>query len=96
MPGYHDVTRHPEGDCVPGLLIVRLDAPLFFGSLRGSFVRNTLDQAQPGIGRVVLAAEPVTVIDTTALDELGQLAERLYRHGVDLEFAELKGPVKDR
>lgn len=98
VPGYHDVSRHPEGERVPGLLILRFDAPLFFGngSLLGSFVRNELDQAPPGTERVVLAAEPVTGIDTTALDELVQLDEWLERHGVALVFAELKGPVKDR
>lgn len=98
VPGYHDVSRHPDGERVPGLLILRFDAPLFFGngSLLGSFVRNELDQAPPGTERVVLAAEPVTGIDTTALDELVQLDEWLERHGVALVFAELKGPVKDR
>lgn len=98
VPGYHDVSRHPEGERIPGMLILRFDAPLFFGngSLLGSFVRNKLDQAPPGTERVVLAAEPVTGIDTTALDELVQLDEWLNRHGVDLVFAELKGPVKDR
>ncbi|MGG6381355.1 SulP family inorganic anion transporter [Paenarthrobacter sp. NEAU-H11] len=98
VPGYHDVSRHPDGERVPGMLILRFDAPLFFGngSLLGSFVRTKLGQAPPGIERVVLAAEPVTGIDTTALDELVQLDEWLERHGVDLVFAELKGPVKDR
>lgn len=98
VPGYHDVSRHPDGERIPGMLILRFDAPLFFGNgaLLGSFVRNKLEQAPPGIERVVLAAEPVTGIDTTALDELVQLDEWLERHGVDLVFAELKGPVKDR
>lgn len=32
MPGYHDVSRHPDGQRVPGLLILRFDAPLFFGN----------------------------------------------------------------
>lgn len=98
IPGYHDVSRHPEGERIPGLLILRFDAPLFFGNgaLLGSFVRDELDQAADGTKRVVLAAEPVTGIDTTALDELVQLDEWLDRHGVDLVFAELKGPVKDR
>lgn len=96
VPGYHDVSRHPEGERVPGLLILRFDAPLFFGNgaLLGSFVRNRLEQAAPGTERVVLAAEPVTGIDTTALDELVELDEWLDRHGVDLVFAEMKGPVK--
>jgi len=98
VPGYHDVSRHPDGERVPGLLILRFDAPLFFGNgaLLGSFVRNALEEAPPGTERVVLAAEPVTGIDTTALDELIQLDEWLERHGVDLVFAEMKGPVKDR
>ena len=98
VPGYHDVSRHPDGERVPGLLILRFDAPLFFGNgaLLGSFVRNALDEAPPGTERVVLAAEPVTGIDTTALDELIQLDEWLERHGVDLVFAEMKGTVKDR
>ncbi|WP_459384132.1 SulP family inorganic anion transporter [Arthrobacter humicola] len=98
IPGYHDVSRHPEGQRIPGLLILRFDAPLFFGNgaLLGSFVRTELDHAGDGIERVVLAAEPVTGIDTTALDELVQLDEWLDRHGVDLVFAELKDPVKDR
>lgn len=98
VPGYHDVSRHPEGERIPGLLILRFDAPLFFGNgaLLGSFVRNELDHAADGTERVVLAAEPVTGIDTTALDELVQLDEWLDRHGVDLVFAELKGPVKDK
>ncbi|MBT2248343.1 SulP family inorganic anion transporter [Arthrobacter sp. BHU FT2] len=98
VPGYHDVTRHPDGERVPGLLILRFDAPLFFGNgaLLGSFVRDELDRAPPGTERVVLAAEPVTGIDTTALDELVELDEWLERHGVDLVFAEMKGPVKDR
>ncbi|MCD5341481.1 SulP family inorganic anion transporter [Arthrobacter sp. AK04] len=98
VPGYHDVSRHPDGERVPGMLILRFDAPLFFGNgaLLGSFVRNKLDGAPPGTERLVLAAEPVTGIDTTALDELIQLDEWLERHGVDLVFAEMKGPVKDR
>jgi high affinity sulfate transporter 1 len=98
VPGYHDVSRHPEGERIPGLLILRFDAPLFFGNgaLLGSFVRNELDKAADGIERVVLAAEPVTGIDTTALDELVELDEWLNRRGVDLVFAELKGPVKDK
>ncbi|WP_115788431.1 SulP family inorganic anion transporter [Arthrobacter silvisoli] len=98
VPGYHDVNRHPEGERIPGLLILRFDAPLFFGNgaLLGSFVRELLDQAGEATERVVLAAEPVTGIDTTALDELVELDEWLDRHGVDLVFAELKGPVKDR
>ena len=97
-PGYHDLARHPEGERIPGLLILRFDAPLFFGNgqVLASFVREQLDETSDEISHVILAAEPITGIDTTALDDLVTLDEWLARHGVDLVFAELKGPVKDK
>ncbi|MDR6989815.1 high affinity sulfate transporter 1 [Paenarthrobacter nitroguajacolicus] len=101
VPGYHDLERHPEGKRIPGLLILRFDAPLFFGNghVLASFVREQLDEAPDEaadpVGHVILAAEPITGIDTTALDDLVTLDEWLASKGVDLVFAELKGPVKD-
>ncbi|WP_426004371.1 SulP family inorganic anion transporter [Paenarthrobacter sp. NyZ202] len=97
-PGYHDLARHPEGDRIPGLLILRFDAPLFFGNgqVLATFVREELDEAEDHITHVILAAEPITGIDTTALDDLVTLDEWLAQRGVDLVFAELKGPVKDK
>lgn len=98
LPGYHDLARHPDGERSPGLLILRFDAPLFFGNgqVLTAFVREQLDEAPDDITHVVLAAEPITGIDTTALDDLVTLDEWLAQKGVDLVFAELKGPVKDK
>ncbi|MBO1267874.1 SulP family inorganic anion transporter [Arthrobacter cavernae] len=98
LPGYHDLARHPEGARIPGLLILRFDAPLFFGNghVLASFVREQVDEAPDDITHVVLAAEPITGIDTTALEDLVTLDEWLGQTGVDLVFAELKGPVKDK
>ena len=41
LRGYHDLSRHPEGERFPGLVIVRFDAPLFFanGGIFDDFVR---------------------------------------------------------
>ncbi|MFJ4027931.1 SulP family inorganic anion transporter [Paenarthrobacter sp. NPDC089989] len=98
LPGYHDLDRHPEGQRIPGLLILRFDAPLFFGNgqVLATFVREELGDAPQGITHVVLASEPITGIDTTALDDLVTLDEWLAVKGVNLVFAELKGPVKDK
>ncbi|ASN52116.1 SulP family inorganic anion transporter [Sinomonas sp. R1AF57] len=98
VPGYHDLSRHPEGVRVPGLVIARFDAPLFFanGAVFTGFVRSLVERADRDIRHVVIAAEPITGIDTTALDELVDLDEWLDGHGIELVFAELKGPVKDR
>ena len=45
---------------------------------------------------VIVAAEPMTDVDSTAAEILGRLIDELEREGVELAFAELKGPVKDR
>ena len=102
IPGYHDLSRHPEGVRVPGLIIARFDAPLFFanGAVFTAFIRSLVedagDDADRDITHVVLAAEPMTGFDTSALDELVDLDEWLAERGIELVFAELKGPVKDR
>jgi high affinity sulfate transporter 1 len=95
--GYHDVRRHPEGRRIPGLAIVRFDAPLFFGNstVFGDHVRSVVD-ASDQLRWVVVAAEPITDIDITAGDELADLDDELRDRGIRLVLAELKGPVKDK
>ena len=96
--GYHDLERHPTARQVPGLLLYRFDGPLFFAN-GGHFRRRVLelvDGAPTRVRWVVVAAEPITDVDTTAGDALAELLEDLGRRDVVLAFAELKGPVKDR
>jgi high affinity sulfate transporter 1 len=95
--GYHDVARHPTGRRVPGLVIVRFDAPLFFanGDAFARFVRASIDESGD-VRWVAVAAEPVTDIDTTAAEALVTLDDELRADGIRLVLAELKGPVKDR
>jgi MFS superfamily sulfate permease-like transporter len=98
VPGYHDLSRHPDGTRIPGLVLARFDAPLFFanGSVLTDYLRSLVEQADRPLTHVVLAAEPITGIDTTALEELIELDEWLAQRGIQLVFAELKGPMKDR
>lgn len=98
MKGYHDVERHPEGRQVPGLLLLRWDAPLFFANAEW-FHKRVLDAvaaAPTPVRWVVVAAEPVTSVDVTAGDMLAELDEALAAHGIELCFAEMKDPVKDK
>jgi high affinity sulfate transporter 1 len=96
--GYHDVRRHPDAALVPGLLLYRFDAPLFFanaGVFQEKLLRAVEEAPQP-VRRVVVAAEPITDVDTTAADMLIELARELEEGGVELAFAEIKGPAKDK
>ncbi|MFF4909306.1 SulP family inorganic anion transporter [Streptomyces sp. NPDC001260] len=95
LPGYHDVRSYPEAQQLPGLVIHRFDGPLFFANakaFRHEVMR--LAVADPAPVWVVLAAEPITDVDTTAADELEELDEALNERGTSLVFAELKDPVR--
>ena len=76
---------------------MRFDAPLFFanGAIFDDYVRSRVEAAGPGITAVILAAEPITDIDTTAMDELIELDDYLAKHGIRLILAEMKDPVVD-
>ena len=98
MKGYHDVTRHPEGQQIPGLVLYRWDAPLFFANasrFQERVLRN-VRRAQPEARWVVVAGEPITDVDATAARELTELLDDLDERGVRFAFAELKGPVWDQ
>ena len=98
LKGYHDIDRHPSARQVPGLLLYRFDAPLFFANAAWfrRRVKGLVAEAAHPVRWVVVAAEPVTDVDTTAADTLDQLLRELRPQQVTLAFAELKGPVKDR
>jgi high affinity sulfate transporter 1 len=96
--GYHDTERHPEARLVPGLILYRWDAPLFFANADLFRERSlaVVDDAPPPVRWLAVTSEPMTDIDTTAADMLDELITELARRGIELHFAELKGHVKDR
>ena len=97
LEGYHDTHTHPEAQHLPGLVIYRFDGPLFFANAKTfrDEVRRLARADQPPAW-IVIAAEPVTDIDTTASDVLEDLDEALNADGVHLVFAELKDPVREK
>jgi high affinity sulfate transporter 1 len=98
LRGYHDVTRYPEARFVPGLVLFRWDAPLFFANAELFHARllEAVAQSPAPVRRVVVTAEPVTSIDVTSADMLADLEETLRASGIELQFAEMKDPVKDK
>jgi MFS superfamily sulfate permease-like transporter len=55
-----------------------------------------VDEARPRARWVVVAAEPITDVDTTAAEMLEELDKELGTRGAELAFAEMKDPVRDR
>ena len=98
VKGYHDITRYPDARLIPGLVLFRWDAPLFFANAEW-FRDRVLDAVATSptpVRWLVVAAEPVTSVDVTAADMLAELDERLSAAGIELCFAEMKDPVKDK
>jgi len=98
MKGFHDVARHPEAIRIPGLVLFRWDAPLFFANaeLFSQRVLEAVAGSPTPVTCVVVTAEPVTSVDVTAADVLMELRNTLQSAGIRLWFAEMKDPVKDK
>jgi high affinity sulfate transporter 1 len=98
LKGYHDIGRYPQASRIPGLVLFRWDAPLFFANaeLFGDRVHAAVASSPTPVQCIVVAAEPVTSVDVTAADCLDELAGALRSEGIELWFAEMKDPVKDK
>jgi high affinity sulfate transporter 1 len=97
LPGWHDTRRYPEAKPIPGLLIVRWSAPLFFANANRfrDRIRELVEASTPPPRWVLVAAEPITDIDTTAGEMLTDLDLELNSSGIHLAFAELQSSVRD-
>jgi high affinity sulfate transporter 1 len=95
VPGYHDVRMYPDAVQYPGLVIYRFDGPLIFANAPTfrEEVRH-IARATPKPRWILVAAEPMTDVDTTAADMLEELDKELEAAGVHLVFAEMKDAVR--
>jgi len=96
--GFHDIKRYPNAARIPGLLLFRWDAPLFFANseLFQERLLQAVEESPTPVRRVVVAAEPVTSVDVTSADMLLELIRVLNERGITLHFAEMKDPVRDK
>ena len=98
VKGYHDISRYPESRQIPGLVLFRWDAPLFFANaeLFRDRVMMAVESSPTQVNWLVVGAEPVTSIDVTSADTLDELDHTLATSGIRLCIAEMKDPVKDK
>jgi len=101
LPGeeaYRDVRLHPEALTFPGLLIWRPGGDLFFASI-GHFdegLKAELAASRPPAKRVLLDAESMNFIDTSACDALLNLIKELQSQGITFAFARVRDEVRER
>jgi len=95
VAGYHDIRMYPDAIQLPGLVIYRFDGPLIFANANifKAEIRH-LAHADPPPRWIIVAAEPITSVDTTAADMLEELDGELDAKGINLVFAEMKDAVR--
>lgn len=94
---YRNVLRFPEARTFSGVIILRVDAPLFFANAR--HVKRTLEALESELDApltaVVLDMESVTAVDSSAVAMLDEALDDYQRRSVRLVLAGLRGPVRD-
>jgi SulP family sulfate permease len=101
LPGteaYRDVRRHPEALTFPGLLIWRAGGDLFFASI-GHFdegLKAALAASRPPAKHVLVDADSVNFIDTSACDAALNSIKELQSQGITFAFARVRDEVRER
>jgi MFS superfamily sulfate permease-like transporter len=95
---FADVERHPGARAIPGVLVLRIDAPLYFFNVNVARVaiRDAVRAGDPRPTAVVLAIGATADIDVTSGDTLRQIVTELRDEGTDVHFAQVRGSVRDR
>jgi anti-anti-sigma factor len=90
-----DLSRHPENESVPGVVVLRVESGLFFAN--ADHVRSAVKEhaAKQGVHAVVLDAETIPFVDVTAAEMIEGLRGELAREGVTLLLARDIGQVRD-
>ena len=94
---HRDIHRHPDAKTREGVLIVRFEAPIFFGNAHyfHQSVLRLVDKHRASLHALVLVCDAVSDIDLTGLDALRDLTETVQRAGIELRMCRVKGPVHD-
>jgi SulP family sulfate permease len=100
LPGqeaYRDVRLHPEARTFPGLLIWRPGGDLFFASIGrlDEELKAALAASRPPAKHVLVDAEAVNLVDTTAGDALLNSIKELQGQGITFAFARARDEVRE-
>jgi high affinity sulfate transporter 1 len=98
VPGaYGDVDRHPDYNRIPELLVLRIEAPLFYANatLVRDRVKYLVGSSDPLPRAVILEPSAQDGLDITSAEMLEQLITTLRSAGIDFALADLRQPVID-
>lgn len=93
-----DLERHPEADAISGLLMLRIDAPLYFFNVNvaRTAILEAVAGSDPKPSAVLLDIGATADFDVTTADTIRQLITELHDQSIEVMLAQVKGPVRDR
>jgi sulfate permease, SulP family len=95
-PGaYGDVARHPGYDRIPDLLVLRLEAPLFYANATPvrDRIKTLVGMTAPTPKALIIDLGGNERLDITSADMLTELVQTMHSAGVDLALADVRQPV---
>ena len=95
VEGWHDLDTYPDAEQLPGIVVYRWEAPLFFANASAfrEQIRRLAREHEPRW--IVLQCEAVTDVDVTAAEMLEQLDNELNARGIHLAFAEMRTRLQE-
>ena len=96
--GFGDLSRHDDAEPIEGLLIVRLDAPLYYfnANVARSQILELVDARRPPPRAVLIDLAATADLDVTTSDMLLDLVANLRARSIPVLLAQVKSPVRER
>jgi high affinity sulfate transporter 1 len=98
VPGaYSDLTRHPENTPIPGVMILRLDGPMYYANALTvrDRAKMLIEEAENPPRAVIFDATAQDEIDLTSTDTLKSLVKELRGKNIAVYFAEVHAPIRE-
>ena len=101
LPGedhFRDISRNPDAQAFPGLLIFRFDTSLFFANANyfADQVKMQIERTTEPVREVLVDCETMSLIDTTGAKALIDLAEELREQDIQVSLARVRDDIRAR
>jgi sulfate permease, SulP family len=94
---YRDIENYADAETLPGLVVYRFDAPVFFANadVFRDQLRELVRGAKIPVREVIVNAEGIYDLDTTGIQMLERLLDDLEDKDVHLSWARVRTPLRD-
>jgi SulP family sulfate permease len=95
-PGaYGEAGRHPDYERIPDVLVLRLEAPLFYANATPvrDRIKTLVGSTEPPPRALIIDIGGTDRLDVTSAEMLTELVHTMHSAGIDVAFADVRQPV---